>query len=156
MMYSKRHIVFDCDGTLVDTSRLKYSLYPGIKELLLALSSESVLYVWTARDRRSTLRILDELGISKFFEQISTCDDAIPKPHVSGLIDMLHDTNKSMICVIGDTSNDIIGAKNFNVKSIGAAWNPNAGAIILKESGADFIANAPEECLEWIKENLVH
>ncbi len=150
----KKHIVFDCDGTLVDTSQLKYCLYPGIKDLLIALAADSILYVWTARDRRSTLRILEELGISTFFEQISTIDDAFPKPHISGLVDMLHDTKKSLICMIGDTSNDIIGAKNFGVKSIGVTWNRSASATVLKESGADFIAITPEDCLAFIAQKF--
>ncbi len=150
----KRHIVFDCDGTLVDTSQLKYSLYPGIKDLLLALAADSVLYVWTARDRRSTLRILEELGVLSLFSQICTIDDALPKPHVSGLVDMLHETDRSQVCVIGDTSNDVLGAKNFGAKSIGAVWNQNASSVVLKDSGADLIANKPSECLEWIHSHL--
>ncbi len=150
----QKHVVFDCDGTLIDTSHLKYSLYPGIKELLLSLASESVLYVWTARDRRSTLRILEELGVLGHFQQICTVDDALAKPHISGLIDMLHDTKKSLICVIGDTSSDILGAKNFNVRSIGAIWNRSANAEAMQLVGADFIAKTPEECLDWITVNL--
>lgn len=153
-MSVKKHIVFDCDGTLVDTSNLKYNLYPGIKDLLMALANDSTLYVWTARDRRSTLRILEELGVLSLFEQICTVDDALPKPHVSGLIDMLHDTDKSLICVIGDTSNDIVGAKNFGVRSIGALWNRFANPVAMKESGATFFAKTPEECLEWIHKNF--
>jgi phosphoglycolate phosphatase len=148
------YIVFDCDGTLVDTAQLKYSLYPGIKDLLVALAADSTLYVWTARDRRSTLRILEELGVSTYFEQICTIDDALPKPHISGLIDMLSDMKKSHICVIGDTSNDILGAKNFGVKSIGAIWNRSASATAMKEIGADFIAKTPSECLEWLTKNI--
>ena len=151
---AKKHIVFDCDGTLIDTSTLKYSLYPGIKELLTALAVDSTLYVWTARDRRSTLRIFEELKISSFFEAICTVDDAIPKPHISGLVDMLHETKKSQICIIGDTSNDILGAKNFGVKSIGGVWNRNANALTMTETGADFIANTPSDCLEWLTKNI--
>lgn len=150
----EKHIVFDCDGTLVDTSQLKYSLYPGIKDLLIALSADSTLYVWTARDRRSTMRIFEELNISGHFSQICTVDDAIPKPHISGLYDMLHDTKKSQICVIGDTSNDILGAKNFGVKSIGAIWNRSASAFAMTETGADFIAKTPSDCLEWLTKNI--
>lgn len=120
----------------------------------MALATDSTLYVWTARDRRSTLRILEELGVSSFFEQICTIDDALPKPHISGLIDMLSDTKKSHICVIGDTSNDILGAKNFGVKSIGAVWNRSASEAVMRETGADFIAKAPLECLEWLTKNI--
>lgn len=151
---SVKHIVFDCDGTLVDTTKLKYDLFPGIKELLAELSVQANLYVWTARDRKSTLRILKELGILHFFEALCTIDDALPKPHVSGLIELVADVPKSSICVIGDTSNDILGAKNFGVKSIGAIWNNPAYAVVMKDAGADFIASEPQVCAAWLSENL--
>lgn len=150
----KKHIVFDCDGTLVDTSTLKYQLYPGIKELVTDLAQDSVLYVWTARDRKSTLRILSELGIHQYFESICTVDDALPKPHVSGLLSLVGHADKNSVCVIGDTSNDILGAKGFGVKSIGAVWNHSASPAILREVEADFIASAPDLCLEWLRQNV--
>jgi phosphoglycolate phosphatase len=151
---SLKHIVFDCDGTLVDTSQLKYSLYPGIKELLTELSENSTLYVWTARDRKSTLRILKELGVLHFFAGISTVDDALPKPHVSGLFELLGDTPRNTVCMIGDTSNDILGAKNYGIKSIGAVWNPASSPAVMKELNADFVTNEPTACLVWINHNL--
>lgn len=151
----RKHIVFDCDGTLVDTSQFKYSLFPGIKDLLISLSVDSTLYVWTARDRLSTLRILKEFGIDQLFEGISTIDDAPAKPHVSGIIELVGDAPKNSICVIGDTSNDILGAKNFGVKSIGAVWNMSSYGDIMKEMGADFIASEPSECLAWLNKNLL-
>ncbi len=151
---SVKHIIFDCDGTLVDTSTLKYSLFPGIKELLHALSLDSKLYVWTARDRKSTLRILKELGILSYFESISTIDDSLAKPHVSGLLELVPEVSKSSICIIGDSSNDIIGAKNFGVKSIGAVWSNQAYTLVMKEIGADFVTDNPGACLGWIAQNF--
>lgn len=151
---SLNHVVFDCDGTLVDTSQLRYSLYPGIKELLSDLAKNSTLYVWTARDRKSTLRILKELGVLHYFNGISTIDDALPKPHISGLIELLGDTPRDKICMIGDTSNDILGAKNYGIKSIGAIWNSSSSASIMRELGADFVTNEPSTCLDWLNNNL--
>ena len=151
---SLNHVVFDCDGTLVDTSQLKYSLYPGIKELLGELTKSSTLYVWTARDRKSTLRILKELGVLHLFNGISTIDDALPKPHISGLIELLGDTPRDNVCMIGDTSNDILGAKNYGIKSIGAVWNTSSSPSIMKELGADFVTNEPMACLNWLNAHL--
>lgn len=150
-----KHIIFDCDGTLIDTSQFNYRLYPGIKELLLSLRLESKLYVWTARDRISTIKILQSQGVYQLFENLSTLDDALPKPHMSGLVELVGNSDKSRICMIGDTINDILGAKNFGIKSIGAIWNKNANASVMKESGATFIATSPEQCLSWIRENII-
>jgi phosphoglycolate phosphatase len=149
-----KYIVFDCDGTLVDTSNHKFTLYPGIRELLVQLSQEHLLYVWTARDRVSTLRILRENGIYRFFEALSTVSDAPPKPHIGGLVGLLGETSRSSICVIGDSSNDILGAKCFGVLSIGAVWNPQASAHHLTEAGADFIVSHPSECSKLVDQKL--
>jgi phosphoglycolate phosphatase-like HAD superfamily hydrolase len=149
-----KHVVFDCDGTLVDTSSSKYKLFPGIKELLQELSSECLLYVWTARGRSSTLRILEELGVISYFDSFSTVDDHFPKPHVSGIMALVGNAPKDSICVIGDSSNDIVGAKNFGVIGIGAAWNKDVRSDVLAEMGADFIVSHPSECSNLIRLNL--
>ena len=149
-----RHIVFDCDGTLIDTSNFRYLLFPGIKDLLLELKKDSCLYVWTARDRASTTRILQEQGVYTLFEALCTIDDALPKPHISGLVQLVGAHPKSQVCVIGDTSNDILGAKNYGVESIGAGWNKQVRVETLKELGASFIATDPARCAEWIRQNI--
>ena len=149
-----KHIVFDCDGTLMDTSRSRYSLFPGIKELIIELSATCELYVWTARDRASTIRYLQEFEIYKYFNSVCTIDDAEGKPHIEGLKLLLGDAAKNSICVIGDTSNDILGAKNFGVLGIGAAWAQDVRVQNLKHYGADFIVSDPAECSTLIKQNL--
>lgn len=150
----EKHIVFDCDGTLIDTSVFKYKAYDGVKELLSELSQKCKLYVWTARDRVSTRRILKELDLITFFEAICTVDDALPKPHIAGLKILVGESEKKSICVIGDTSFDIFGAKNFGVMAIGAVWNKEARESFLREAGADFIATHPLECSKLIQQNL--
>lgn len=149
-----KHIVFDCDGTLVDTSRPRYQLFPGIKELLETNRKDCLYYVWTARGRLSTMRLLEELGIRSYFEEFSTPDDAIPKPHIAGLLDLVGSTPKNAICVIGDSANDMLGAKNFGVLAIGATWNKETRESYLKDSGADFIVSDPSECSKLIELNL--
>ncbi len=150
-----KHIVFDCDGTLIDTSGPRYQLFDGIKDLLVELSRENLLYVWTVRGRASTLKLLQEFGIMRYFETISTVDDAFPKPHIAGLLDLVGPAAKHAVCVIGDSSNDMLGAKNFGVLAIGATWNPEAKARALKEGGADFIVSHPSECSKLIQLNLM-
>ena len=148
------HVVFDCDGTLVDTSSTKYSLYPSIKTILTELSQVAVLSVWTARDRVSTLRILSENQVSQFFEAIYSSDDAYPKPHVKGLQELTCGAEKSKVFVIGDSSVDMIGAKNFGAKAIGALWNGQSHPNLLLEAGADYLASTPQECFDWIMSQL--
>jgi phosphoglycolate phosphatase-like HAD superfamily hydrolase len=144
------HIVFDCDGTLVDTSSTKYVLYPEIKTILSQLSQVAHLSVWTARDRFSLMRILNENQISQYFLGLYTSDDAYPKPHVKGLQELTLETQKSHVFVVGDSSMDMLGAKNFGALAIGATWNGRSGPGHLLESGADYVATSPQACLSWI------
>jgi phosphoglycolate phosphatase-like HAD superfamily hydrolase len=149
----KKHVVFDCDGTLVDTSAYKVALFAGIKDFLGVLSLECQLYVWTARSRASTLRILQELGVYHYFEAICTIDDAPPKPHIGGLIDLVGKESKDGLFVIGDSSYDMMGAKNFGATALGAMWNSESKADVLKNFGADFIVSHPSECSKIILQN---
>lgn len=150
-----KHVVFDCDGTLVDTSGPRYQLFPGIKDFLEGNRKDCLYYVWTARGRASTLRILEELSIRFYFEDFSTPDDAIPKPHIAGLLDLLGSTPKTSVCVIGDSPNDMLGAKNFGVTAIGATWNKETKDFYLSDAGADFIVSDPVECSKLIELNLI-
>ena len=61
---------------------------------------------------------------------------------------------KDSICVIGDSSYDMMGAKNFGVLALGALWNGEAAATTLKDFGADFIVSHPVECSKLIRLNL--
>lgn len=149
-----KHVIFDCDGTLVDTSGPKYKLFPGIKELLEKHREVCLYYVWTARGRSSTLRILGELGIAGYFDSISTPDDHFPKPHIEGLLKLVGRTKKASICVIGDSGNDILGAKNFGVTAIGATWNKDVNPPDLTAIGADFLVSHPSECSKLIELKL--
>ncbi|MFY7993239.1 MAG: HAD family hydrolase [Bacteriovoracaceae bacterium] len=149
-----RHVIFDCDGTLIDTSQYRYSLFPGIKDLIIDLSKDCELYVWTARDRLSTLRYLKEFEIIQYFSEISTPDDALAKPNSEGIRRLVGAHDKTSVCMIGDSSADIVGAKNFGVMSIGANWWINTDTESLITSGADFIVSDPVDCSKLIRLNL--
>ncbi len=149
------HIIFDHDGTLVDTERTR-SLFPGIYDLFSELAADSTkFYVWTARNRASTVEFLKSLGIIGEFEDICTATDAPPKPVVDGLLAMLPaDFDASKTIVIGDSYTDMIGAKKIGAMAIGVTWGHARAEQreILKEFGADQLFNEVEELIKFIKE----
>jgi phosphoglycolate phosphatase len=117
------HIVFDHDGTLVDTTNIRRNLYPNMQELLQFLHGEGIkLYVWTARSRRSTEDILTSLGVISFFEDICGGNNAPSKPSPEGIELLLPAVNPENVIVIGDSLGDIIGGHNFGAHCIGAMW----------------------------------
>lgn len=138
------------------SSAYSYQLFPGIKQLLETLKEQDFsLYVWTARDRYSTIEILKKLNVLHYFLDLKTATDAEIKPHPAGLISMLPDFNPKDVLVVGDSYTDILGAKHFGAKAIGALWCPSAKADVLKEMGAFRLAKTPKDCyhhiLEWME-----
>ncbi len=154
-----KYVVFDHDGTLVNT-RETPQLFEGARELLTELISlNAKIYLWTARDRNSTVRILKELDALSFFEDISTSTDCDCKPSTAGLSSMLDGVEKKDIIVIGDSLSDIVGAKNYEAWAMGACWDHSSKSFAdeLTKYGADAIASSVDECREklvkWIKED---
>jgi phosphoglycolate phosphatase len=145
----KGHVIFDCDGTLVKADG---KLYPEIKDLLINLKAEGhELYIWTGRDRSSTQRLLRENEIQSYFFDMRCSDDVSPKPNPEGPEQLLAGIVTDKVVVIGDSFADILGAKNFKCRSIGAGWDLDAKIALLREMGADSIATSPLECNEILK-----
>jgi phosphoglycolate phosphatase len=132
-----------------------FALFPGIKELVLKVRDLGYqTYVWTARDRRSTLRILGELDIAQYFLEFRCLDDTTPKPHPAGLEEMVGDYDRSKIVVIGDSSTDLNGASSFGCQSIAACWAEDDLYEYLQRFTPTALAKTPQDCVELI-ENLI-
>lgn len=130
----------------------QYALFEGIKDLLLELSKRQYsLYVWTGRDRKSTLSILQDLGVINAFYDFRTASDGIPKPHPQGMSELVGDFNKTDVILIGDTVADQLGASNYGCHFLAAGWNPNCQFEGLT---SDQLIKDPLDCLGHI-ENLL-
>lgn len=215
---ARAHVVFDCDGTLIDSMRPFYdilleilpkhlgrefsmeeilekftpewvgllenlgvanpskeliqaliaetsvlnlkhpvpALYPGIKQCLGQLEELQVAcYVWTGRDRASSLRIFKAHDILKHFTEMSFSDTSIPKPHPEGLCQMLEEIPKSKIALIGDSGVDIQGAKNFSIPCVVVDWEKKIQHHEYLDFGAQQIVMEPAEIVAWVKDQLL-
>jgi phosphoglycolate phosphatase len=151
-----KHVVFDHDGTLVNMQQDR-RLFPGMAQLLTELSSEGIkLYVWTARDRYSCIKILKSLDIIGIFEDISTATDCEPKPNPQGLKNMLEGVDPSVVAMVGDSFTDMVGANNYGALAIGAIWdNPTTRVReVLLEMGAKHICQTVDECKKLLLEKI--
>lgn len=145
-----RHIIFDCDGTLLNTQN-KGQPFEGIPELLHRLmAADYQLYVWTGRDRTSTQRLLQEHNLMRFFQDLRTASEMTPKPHPQGLQDMLKGIDPSVCAVVGDSWSDMKGARLFGAYALGAVWNPQTSPEALTEFGAHALAATPRDCYDTL------
>ncbi|MGZ3809099.1 MAG: HAD family hydrolase [Bacteriovorax sp.] len=145
------HIIFDHDGTLVNTNCSPFILFKGMGEFLTELKSQNYqLYIWTARPRRSTLESIKRLDIARFFTEIYCFDDGIPKPHPMGLKSLTEGIEKNKILHIGDSLTDFEGAQAFGIEVVAACWN-SPDQVEKYAEYADYTALNLNECLSIIK-----
>lgn len=151
-----KYIVFDHDGTLVDTASYPTRLYPGMKDLINDISDlDCELFVWTARNRNSTIEILDSLGIISEFKDLSCVgsSEAAQKPSPEGIQNMLlHAESRDEVIVIGDSLGDMIGGKRYGAHTIGALWshgNMDSQQTYI-DHGADIFFTDINECRNYL------
>jgi phosphoglycolate phosphatase-like HAD superfamily hydrolase len=147
------HIIFDHDGTLVNTEGRTFVLFEGMKELLSVLKLLGFnLYVWTSRPRKSTLESLKRFELESFFSAIYCSDDGLSKPHPMGLNQLTEGISKKNILHIGDSSTDVDGAKAYGIEVVLACWSGPVQVMNLKEKNqADYLAMNLRQLLEIIK-----
>ena len=143
-------IVFDHDGTLVNTETPDFKVFPGIKELLVDLQAlDFTLSVWTARSHRSTVESLKRMDIAQYFTDIYGHDDGMPKPHPEGLEKITEGLEKDSVLHIGDSLGDVDGATAFGISVIAACWScPNQVENFRMKT--PLVALAPSDCREII------
>ncbi len=144
------HVVFDCDGTLLNTDKGPES-YAGVPELVEKLHREGhTLYVWTGRDPRSTQAVLKHMNLTAFFHDTRSAGECAGKPDPQGLEQMLVDLPPSQCVVIGDSWADMAGARQFGAWALGALWEPRTDGEVLRSFGAHALAGTPAECYSHV------
>jgi phosphoglycolate phosphatase len=126
------------------------TLYPYVTQLLDFLKDHHIkLALCTLKIREATLRILIDLGLSKYFDIVITADDiSIPKPDPQGILKILEQLNVSAnrAVIIGDTMSDIMAGKNGNIETVAVLYGYDSEkAIISAKPG--FIVKSLKELL---------
>ena len=147
---TKGLIIFDHDGTLIDTHTQDFKVFPGIKELLMSLRNSGFeIAIWTARSHRGVVESLKKNGLTSYVGEIYGHDDGPSKPHPYGLESLSSGFSKDKIIHIGDSMGDLTGASYFGIKVIAACWFSKE----LEENYSKytpFIAKSVDECKEII------
>ena len=150
----QKMVIFDHDGTLINTETSEFKVFPQIKELLVDLKSKGIeMCVWTARSHHSTLESLKNADIADFFTEIYGHDDGLPKPHPMGLSQITYGFEKDSVIHIGDSLGDLDGANSFGIAVIAACWNSANQVDIFKRKTA-FVAMTPNECRDIIAQKF--
>ena len=117
-------------------------LYDGMRELLVQLHDAGwQLAVATGKSDRGLNACLEQHGLTDMFISLQTADRHPSKPHTQMLEAALFEAGASpdQAVMIGDTTFDIVMARDANVRAIGVAWGYHAPEE-LSDAGAEAVA----------------
>ncbi len=129
-------------------------LFPGAREALEALRAREdiVLGVATGKARRGLDILLERFGLREHFTTLQTADDAPSKPHPGMILRAMEETGASAgrTLLIGDTTHDMLMAKNAGARGLGVRWGYHPPEALL-ESGAVEIARDFSETADLVE-----
>jgi phosphoglycolate phosphatase len=127
---------------------LKEPLFAGTREALAALGAEGWLMgVATGKGRRGLDAILARHDLAGHFMTLQTADVCRSKPDPEMVERALLEAGglaPEAAVVIGDTSFDMLMARNAGVRAIGVTWGYH-DAETLRDAGADIVIERYEE-----------
>jgi phosphoglycolate phosphatase len=137
---------------LRDQGMVEEPLYDGIADAIDALEADGwLLGVATGKSDRGLALCLEYHGLTNRFITLQTADRHPSKPHPSMIETAIADAGASpeTTVMIGDTSFDMLMARNANVRALGVAWGYHEAAD-LHAAGAHAVADHPSAIMEML------
>lgn len=133
-------------------------IYPGIRELLIALCERGKrIVLTTSKPEDTALDVLRLFDILKYFDFVGGASSHKTRERKSEVIDYVLDAigvpteERSRVILVGDRVYDARGAAECGIDSIGVLWGHGSEKEI-SESGFTYTAKSPAEVLEIIGE----
>lgn len=133
----------------------KTCLYDGMRKALTTLSENDVtLAVATNKPHDFAVKLVEKLLPEfSFVKVLGGCAEREKKPEPQIIYDILAELPKQdKVFMIGDSNVDILTAKNSGIASIGCLWGFRSRKE-LTEAGADFIAEKPQDIVDFVLGN---
>jgi phosphoglycolate phosphatase len=122
-------------------------LYEGMRELLIGLRDNGwLLAVATGKSERGLHACLEQHELKDLFVSLQTSDHHRSKPHTDMLEAALFEAGATpdQAVMIGDTTFDVLMARDARVRALGVAWGYHAPEELLN-AGAEAVAGDMSE-----------
>jgi len=122
-------------------------LFAGAFELIRALGSAGfMLAVATGKSRSGLDRALATSGLQGFFHASRCADECHSKPHPQMLVELIDEfaVTPENTLMIGDTTHDLLMARNANVAALAVAYGAHPRAALEAEAPLLCAANVAE------------
>src|SRR6266511_4770931 len=154
-------VLFDLDGTLVDSGAIILSSFKhaartvlarDVEELVETLSEQGrKLGIVTAKGRQTVDLAFAVLSLERYFDAVVTADmtdrhKPDPAPVLKAL--ELLESEPADSAFVGDSPYDITAGKAAGVFTVAVSWGKIHPEERLLEAGADFLAHSPRELLD--------
>jgi len=112
--------------------------YPGLMEAMTALEQAGIkLAVCTNKAERFTIPLLHQIGLSDRFASVVGGDTlGVAKPDPAPIQEMIARAGGGRTIFLGDTINDIVGARNARIPSIAVSFGFLDGPVEQLEADA--------------------
>lgn len=137
---------------LRDNGMVEEPLYEGISDAIDALDAAGwLLGVATGKSDRGLALCLEAHDLAHRFVTLQTADRHPSKPHPSMIETAIAEAGASRetTVMIGDTSFDMLMARNANVRALGVSWGYHP-ARELHAAGAHAVADHPHAIMELL------
>lgn len=139
----------------VDKGIYENTVYDGIPEVLQTLKNKGYqLLVATSKPEHLAHIVLDHIGLSQYFDFIGGSYMDLTRTKKSEVIEYVLEqcncTKREQIVMIGDTSYDMIGAKQSGVHSLGVEYGYGTKEELI-DAGAQWLAKTPRDILNVLK-----
>ncbi len=135
------------------------SFFPGTMQMLLALKARGFkLAVATGKSRRGLdevlQRELEGIPLQSLFDATRTADQTAGKPDPLMLRELMEelDIQPERMLMIGDTTHDLLLARNAGVASVGVSFGAHAHEAFAEYSPL-FVAHTMVELHDWLIQN---
>lgn len=144
----KRHFSTKVHDILCDEP-----IFPGILDVLSVLENTDniLLGIATGKSRRGIDKICDAYKLNCFIA-IKTADDCPSKPDPTMVLESCHETGVpvSQTYIVGDSIYDMQMGKLAGAIAVGVSWGYHTPEA-LKQAGADFIIDKPQDLLHLLE-----
>ncbi|MEK6927495.1 MAG: HAD family hydrolase [Nanoarchaeota archaeon] len=118
-------------------------LINGMKEVIAILEKNNKLCVITSNSDAYVEKLLEKFGILGIGVVLG---GNVNHSKVAKIKMIIKKYGKREYYYVGDTAGDMIEAKKAGIRAIGVSWGVHSHEM-LEKSGADFVADGPEELL---------
>lgn len=130
-------------------------LFDGAQGLVEELArAEHLLAVATGKSRRGLDRALDGSGLGTYFHATRCADECHSKPHPQMLDELMAEFGVApeATLMIGDTTHDLLMAKNAGVAALAVAYGAHPRAALEAEAPL-YCAGTVDEMAAWLRAN---